>query len=102
MPRCCDPGRAGGMPSCFHRPALEREQAPRPFLNKQDNHDENGDLSEHGTSERLKELVGDAERERTNQGSPQITDAAKYYDHETIDDVALTEVGTNVIDLRKR
>ena len=53
---------SGKMRSCFHRPALEREQAARPLLDEQDDEDQNRDLAEHRAGERLEKLVGDAER----------------------------------------
>ena len=50
----------------------------------------------------LEELVGDAEREGADQRAPEIADAAEHHDHEAVDDVALAEVGADVVDLRQR
>src|SRR3954451_667386 len=86
--------------SCFHRPSFEREQAARALLNEQNDQDQNGDLAEHGTRDRLQKFIGDAERERADQGAPEIADAAEHHDHEGVDDVALAEIGADVVDLR--
>src|SRR4051812_16130222 len=80
----------GGPPSCFHRPALEREHAARAFLDEQDDEHEHDDLAEHGAGIRLEELVQDAERQRADQRAPKIADAAEHHHHETVDDVALS------------
>ena len=53
-------------------------------------------------AKRLKELVGDAEHERADQRAPQIADAAEHHDHEAVDDVALAEIGADIVDLRQR
>ena len=60
------------------------------------------DLAEHRAGIGLEELVGDAERQRADQRAPQIADAAEHHDHEAVDDVALAEVGRDVVDLRQR
>src|SRR5215831_6300744 len=90
------------MSSCLDRPALEREQAARTLLDEQDDQHQDRDLAEHRTGERLEELVGDAERERADQRSPQIADAAEHHHHEAVDDVALAEIGADIVDLRQR
>src|SRR4051794_26748477 len=48
-------------PSCFHRAALEREQAAWAFLDKQDDQHQDRDLAEHGPGDRLQKLIRDAE-----------------------------------------
>ncbi len=58
------------------------------------------DLAEHGARERLQELVGDAKREGADQRAPEIADAAEHHHHEGVDDVALAEIGADVVDLR--
>src|SRR3954469_11346449 len=88
--------------SRFHRPSLEREQAARPFLNEEDDQHQDRDLAEHGTGERLEELVGDAEGEGADQRAPEVSNAAEHHHHERIDDVALPEIGAHIVDLRQR
>src|SRR6266849_5998298 len=88
--------------SCLDRPALEREQAARTLLDEQDDEHQDADLAEHGARERLEELVGDAEREGADQRAPQVSDAAEHHHHEAVDDVALAEIGTHIVDLRQR
>ena len=39
---------------------------------------------------------------RADQRAPQIADAAEHHDQEAVDDVALAEVGGDVVDLRQR
>ena len=36
------------------------------------------------------------------QRAPEIADAAEHHDHEAVDDVALAEIGRDVVDLRQR
>ena len=48
---------------------------------------------------RLEDLVGDAEHQRAERRAPEIADAAEHHDHEAVDDVALAEVGRDVVDL---
>src|SRR4029079_2075975 len=43
-----------------------------------------------------------AEGESAHERSPEIADTPEYYDHKRVDDVALTEVGADVVDLRER
>ena len=40
--------------------------------------------------------------ERADQRAPQIADAAEHHDHEAVDDVALAEIGADIVDLRQR
>src|SRR5438270_5210469 len=88
--------------SCLDRPAFEREQPAWTLLNEQDDEDEDRDLAEHGAGERLEKLVGDTERERGNKRAPQVSDAAEHHDEERVDDVALPEIGADIVDLRQR
>ena len=39
---------------------------------------------------------------RADQRAPEIADAAEHHDHEAVDDVALAEIGADVVDLRQR
>ncbi len=64
--------------------------------------DQDRDLGEHRAGIGLEELVGDAEREGADQRAPEIADAAEHHDHEAVDDVALAEIGRDVVDLRQR
>ena len=59
-------------------------------------------LAQHRAGKGLKEFIGDAERERADQRAPQVSDAAEHHDHERVDDVALPQVGRDVVDLRER
>ncbi len=86
----------------FDRPSLEREQAARPLLDEQDDEDEDQDLAQHRTGIGLEELVGDAERQSADQRAPEIADTAEDHDHEAVDDVALAEIGRDVVDLAER
>src|SRR6185369_15613187 len=52
--------------------------------------------------EGLEDLVYDAEREGADQRPPEIADPAEDDDHEGIDDVALAEIGADIVDLRQR
>ena len=70
------------------------------WMNRMMKH-QDGDLAEHRAGKRLEEFVGDAERERADQRAPQIADAAEHHDHERVDDVALPEIGRDVVDLRQ-
>ena len=63
---------------------------------------EDDDLAEHRAGIGLEELVGDAERQRADQRAPEIADAAEHHDHEAVDDVALAEIGRDVVDLAER
>src|ERR1700722_16025118 len=56
--------------SRFHRPALEREHAARPFLDEEDDQHQDGDLAEHRAGDGFEEFVGDAEHERADQRAP--------------------------------
>ena len=53
-------------------------------------------------AKRLEEFVGDAEREGADKRAPEIADAAEHHDHEAVDDVALAEIGADIVDLRQR
>ncbi len=46
--------------------------------------------------------MSDAEREGADQRAPQVADAAEDHDHEAVDDVALAEIGRDVVDLAER
>ena len=61
-----------------------------------------GDLALNGADHRLEDLVGDADHQRPERGSPKVADAAEHHDHEAVDDVALAEVRRDVVDLGKR
>src|SRR4029079_9119843 len=74
----------------------------RSLLNKQDDQHQNDDLAEHRAGIGLQELVGDAERKGADERAPEIADSTEYHDHEGIDDVALAEIGTDIVDLRQR
>src|SRR3977135_4556598 len=87
------------MSSCLDRPALEGEQTSRTFLDEQDDQHQDRDRAEHSACKWLKELVGHAECERADQRSPQIAHAAEHHHHETVDDVALAEIGADIVDL---
>ena len=80
----------------------QREQPARPLLDEQDDQHEDRDLAQHGAGIGLEEFIGDAERESADQGAPEISDAAEHHDHETIDDIALAEIGADIVDLRQR
>ncbi len=41
-------------------------------------------------------------RQRADQRAPEIADAAEHHDHEAVDDVALAQVGRDVVDLAQR
>src|SRR5687768_4598972 len=88
--------------SCFHRPSLEGEEALRPSLDEEDDEDEDCDLREHGAGPGFEQLVGKAEHERRVDRTGELPDAAEDDDEERVDDVALAEVGPDVVDLRER
>src|ERR1700728_1761503 len=88
--------------SCFDRPAPKGEHPSRPFLNEENDEHENGDLAKHRARIGLDELVGDTENEGADQRAPKIADAAEHNHHEAVDDVALTEIGADIVDLRQR
>ena len=71
-------------------------------MNEEDDQHQDRDLAEHGAGIGLEELVGDAEREGADQRAPQIPDAAEHHHHEAVDDVALAEIGADIVDLRQR
>src|ERR1700734_1800711 len=84
--------------SCFHRPPFQRKQAAGAFLDEQDDQDQNGDLAEYRAGHRFEEFVGDAEGEGADQRAPQIADAAEHHHHEGVDDIALAEIGADIVD----
>ena len=51
---------------------------------------------------RLEQFIGDTERHCSDERAPQITDAAKHDDEKTINDVALSQVRRDVVDLAQR
>src|SRR5436309_1993474 len=69
---------------------------------QQYNEDAECDFGQNGARERFEKLVGDPKRQSANQGSPKIADTAKYDHHERVDDVALSEIRTDIVDLRQR
>ena len=64
--------------------------------------DQHEDLAEHGAGVRLEQLVDDPERHAADQRAPQVADAAEHHHHERVDDVGLSEVGTDVGQLAER
>src|SRR5919201_822042 len=88
--------------SCFGGAALEREEPARAFLDEQNDQHEDSDLRQYRARIGLEELVGNAEGEGADERAPQIANAAKHHDHERIDDVALAEIGADIVNLRKR
>ena len=72
---------------------FSREHAAWPALNEQNQQHQHNDLAEHRAGDGLKELVDDAQSQRADNRTPQIADAAEHHDHETVDDVALAEIG---------
>src|SRR5215469_8602321 len=84
-------------PFSFDRAALQREQPARPALDEQDDEDQHQDLAQHGASIGFEELVDDAERRGAEQRAEEVSDAAEHHDHERVDDIALAEVGTDIV-----
>src|SRR4051812_34908714 len=87
--------------SCFDRTALEGKQTARPLLNEENDRDQKYDLAEHGAGDGFQQLVCDPESHGTDQRAPEVADASEDDDHETVDDVALPEIGTDIVDLRQ-
>ena len=71
-------------------------------LDEQDQQHQHDDLAEHRAGHRFEELVDDPQGQRRDQRAPQIADAAEHHDHETVDDVALAEIGADIVDLAQR
>src|SRR5579872_4657088 len=91
-----------GESSRFDCPALEREHAAWAPLNEQDQQDQHDNLAEDSAGERFEELVHDAQGQGAYHSAPKIAYATEHDDHETVDDVALAEVGGDVVDLAQR
>src|SRR5690606_1282077 len=86
-------GRASAVSSSrIGRPPLCREQAARPLLDEQDDADQHHHLAQHGASHRLEELVHDSKRERADQRTHQVADAAEDDDEEAVDNVDLAKI----------
>ena len=83
--------------SVFHRPALESKQTTRSPLDEQDDEHQHQHLAQHCTGIWFEELVDDPEAERPCKCAPQIADTTEDDDHETVDDVALAEIGRHVV-----
>ena len=71
-------------------------------LDEEDDDDQQHDLALDRADQRLEQLVGEADHQRAKRRAPQVADAAEHDDHEAVDDVALAEIGRDVVDLRKR
>src|SRR5690606_11745479 len=82
-------------------PSLECEQATWPLLDEEDDQNEHEDLAEYRADRRFEELVENAERQRADQRSPKIADAAEHHHHEAVDNVALAKVWRHIVDLRE-
>src|SRR5579862_4880272 len=90
---------AGHNALAFHRAALQGEQAARTALDKDDNENEDENLPDDRARPRLEKLGRNAKAQRTDQRAPERADAAKHDDHEAIDDIDLSEIGTDIADL---
>src|SRR6476620_8066196 len=101
-PMPCQRKRVIIRPSSFDGAPFERKQPARPALDEQDDEHQHKDLAQHGAGIGFEELVDDAERGRTDQGAEEIADAAEHHDHEGVDDVALAEIGADIVDLAQR
>ena len=80
--------------------ALECEDPLRSLLNEEHDEHEHQDLSHDGTGEGFEELVDEPETERADDGTRELPDAAEHDDHERIDDVGLSELRSDVAELR--
>src|SRR5262245_30348368 len=75
------------MYSALEAPALRDEDAGGTPLQKQDDHSEDEDFSEHRVEQDLLEaLVNDADAEGADDGADEVADAADHHRHERIDD----------------
>lgn len=72
------------------------------FLDKQDNQDQNQDLTQHGSHLRFKDFVKDAKTKRRRHAARQLTNAAEHHHEEGVDNVATAQLGPDVTELRQR
>src|SRR5438046_3474671 len=68
-----------------------REQSRRPALQEDDDGEQDRHLGEHGAECRLDALVETADAGRGEDGTCELSHAARDDDHERIDDVVLAE-----------
>jgi hypothetical protein len=68
-------------------------------LNKQNDEHQYEDLAENGARVGFEEFVDDPECHGSDERAPQVSDTAEHDDHEAVDDVALSQVRRDVVDL---
>src|SRR5438067_2150986 len=88
--------------SRLNRATFQCEKALRSLLDEHDDEDQHGDLRQHRALPGFEEFVDDAEPERRIHGARELANAAQHDHHERVDDVALSEIRSDVADLRQR
>src|SRR4051794_37836341 len=100
--RCCasmKPGTSAVFISSLHRATAQCEQTLRALLNERDDQHENQNLGRDRADVRFHELADDAQAQAGVERPGELPDATEHHHHEGIDDVRLSELGSDVADL---
>src|SRR5258706_11450540 len=91
-----------GPTSGLHRTTLEGEQPLRALLNKDNDKNQNSNLSQDCALPGFEDLAGKTQTQCRVHRACELADPAEHHDHERIDDIRLSEVRTDIADLRQR